>query len=313
MTESLSAGGQRRLQPPRWGLVSYLANGDQPQAGVQTADGAIRSLLPVFGCVSLLSLVQRWPEVAPQLEGLDEQALPAVAQARLDLPLRMPSKLAFAGANYYDHAAEMGTPVPDGTRPFFFTKPPSTTLIGDGGEIPIDDSQQKIDWEAELGVVIGRRSRKLDVATALDCVAGYVVINDITDRARLARLAPVLGPPFAFDWLSAKALDCSCPMSAAIVPAFVVGDAQSLRVCLWVNGEIKQDGNTENMVANVPRLLAELSDVMTLEPGDVVATGTPAGVGVARGEFLRPGDVVTAAVERVGQVTNTVTRRGAHS
>lgn len=300
------------LPLPRWGLVSYVSGRGPARAGVLDADGTVRELPGQLATSSMLELLGRWDHVVDDLLALDLESLSPVDNARLDIPVRFPPKLICAGANYYAHAAEMGTPVPEGIAPYFFMKPPSTTLVGDGDPIPIDDDQVRIDWEAELGVVVGRRVRRLSPSEAADAIAGYVVLNDITDRSGLRREPPVLGPPFAFDWLSAKGLDASCPIGPTLVPAGLIDDPRDLRVRLWVNGELQQDGSTADMVADVPELLVALSHVMTLEPGDIVATGTPAGVGVARGTFLKPGDVVSAEVELVGRVTNQVVRVGEH-
>jgi 2-keto-4-pentenoate hydratase/2-oxohepta-3-ene-1,7-dioic acid hydratase in catechol pathway len=287
-------------------LVSYRI-GEQPaRAGVIDADAVVRALPPQWGAVSLLELVEDWAAVNAQLLMLAPEELERVANAVLDLPMRFPAKMIFAGANYFAHAEEMQTPVPEGTKPYFFFKPPTTTLVRDGDPVAIDADQARIDWEAELGVVIGQRCRGLTSTNAMDAVAGYVVINDITDRARLRRQPPVLGPQFAFDWLSAKALDSSCPISSVLVPAALVANPQDLGIRLWVNETLQQDGVTSDMVADVPTLLAAITEILTLEPGDIVATGTPAGVGVARDIFLRPGDRVTAEVQGVGRVTNTI-------
>lgn len=297
----------RALSTAPWGLVSYSVAAGPLRTGVLDAGGVVRALEGALGSGTMLDLLVRWERTAEAIADLRLERLAEVHGARLDVPVRLPPKLIFAGANYYDHAREMGTEVPDGVQPFFFFKPPSTTLIADGAPIPVSAAAgSRIDWEAELGVVIGRRAQKVSREDAGGLVAGYVVLNDITDRSRLARAEPILGAPFAFDWLAAKAQDSSCPMGAMLVPAGLVAEPHNLAVRLWVNGKLKQDGCTADMVADIPALLEAVSDVMTLEPGDIVATGTPAGVGVARGEFLRPGDVVTAEVEGVGRVTNHV-------
>jgi 2-keto-4-pentenoate hydratase/2-oxohepta-3-ene-1,7-dioic acid hydratase in catechol pathway len=289
------------------GLVSYAMAGGSLHTGIVDSEGVVRALPDQLGSLSLMQLLQSWDDISGQLVALDIQQCAEVPGAELDIPLRLPAKLIFAGANYYAHAQEMGTPVPEGVQPFFFLKPPSTTLVPDGADLPVfHDLGAKIDFEAELGVVIGRRGKNVAVQDAPALIAGYVVVNDITDRSRLARAQPILGPAFAFDWLSAKGLDASCPISSALVPARLVADPQDLAIRLWVNGELKQNGSTSDMVTDIPSLIAAVSETMTLEPGDVIATGTPAGVGAGRGEFLEPGDVITAEVELVGRVTNRI-------
>jgi 2-keto-4-pentenoate hydratase/2-oxohepta-3-ene-1,7-dioic acid hydratase in catechol pathway len=280
-----------------WALVSYTADAAPVRAGILDSSGAVRSLDRQLGIKTLLELLGDWNDASHALASLDVTVLDAVPEAVLDIPVRLPSKLIFAGANYYAHAQEMGTPVPAGVRPFFFLKPPSTTLVPDGVDIAVHSGPKcRIDWEAELGVVIGRRGKSVTREDAWALVAGYVVINDITDRSRLARPQPILGPQFAFDWLSAKAIDASCPIGSGFVPSHLVPDPHDLAVRLWVNGELKQNGTTADMVTDIASLIEAASATMTLEPGDIIATGTPAGVGAGRGEFLQPGDVVTAEV-----------------
>lgn len=289
-----------------WALVSYRTSAAATRAGVLTADGEVRSLAAVADS-SLSELLARWDDgVAGALQQLDVGTLPIVPEAVMTVPL-VPSKVVMAGANYRSHILEMGGSVPEGLRPFFFLKPPSTTLVTHGAEVPIDPADSvSIDYEGELGVVIGRRTARVAPEQALGAVAGYIALNDITDRARLSRPQPVLAPPFAFDWMSSKCLDASCPISATVVPAWLVDDPQDVRISVWVNDDLKQDESTADMINTVSRLIAEASNVMTLEPGDILATGTPAGVGAARGERLAPGDTVTVEVSGVGRVTNRI-------
>ncbi|SFN30039.1 Fumarylacetoacetate (FAA) hydrolase family protein [Pseudonocardia ammonioxydans] len=164
---------------------------------------------------------------------------------------------------------------------------------------------RRIDWEAELAVVIGRRCRRVPAERAREVVAGWTIADDISARDRLYRDAP-LAPPFGFDWFEAKAEDTSFPMGPGITPDWLVGDPQDLAIRLRVNGETKQDASTADMVCGVWDLIAAASEVATLEPGDVIATGTPAGVGGPRGEFLAPGDEVTVEIEHVGVLRHTV-------
>lgn len=297
-----------RLAGAPWALVSYRTGDGADNTGLLTSTD-VRSIPGLEGR-PLIDVVRDWARAGAALSDLDAASLPVLEDAQLDLPLRYPAKLLCAGANYHQHLREMGVPAPpDGFRPYFFFKPPTTTIVPDGADIPIEDSEEvQIDWEAELGVVIGRRTTRVSAAQAMSAVAGYVVLNDVTDRARLARKV-VLAPPFAFDWVSAKALDASCPMGATFVPASLVADPRSLRIRLWVNDQLKQDSSTADMVYDVPRLIEAASETLTLEPGDVIATGTPAGVGAPRGEFLKPGDIMVAEITGVGRVTNRVTRR----
>lgn len=226
---------------------------------------------------------------------------------RLVAPLTYPGVVLGAGANYYSHCREMGVGVPDPVSdPFFFQKPPRTTVVGDGEAVLYPGTPgTRLDWEAELGVVLGRVTKDVPVDGARACVAGYVVANDISARDRTHRPGAV-SPHFAYDWLGHKGQDGFCPLGPGLVPSWLVQDPGQLRVQLWVNGVLKQDAKTDGMVIGVDALVAGASRLMTLHPGDVILTGTPAGVGAAREEFLRPGDTVTVSIEGVGTLTNPV-------
>jgi 2-keto-4-pentenoate hydratase/2-oxohepta-3-ene-1,7-dioic acid hydratase in catechol pathway len=205
-------------------------------------------------------------------------------------------KIICAGMNYRDHAEETGLAVPE--RPVLFAKWPNA-LIGPGEPIVLPSLTAEVDYEAELGVVVGRRSRDLEVGEALAAVAGYVCVNDVS--ARDLQFADG-------QWTRAKSLDTFCPVGPRLVPAADVPDPQALRIRCLVNGQPLQDSTTANMVFGVAELVAYASRGMTLEPGDLIATGTPAGVGFTRKPpiFLRAGDEVTVEIERIGALTNPV-------
>jgi 2-keto-4-pentenoate hydratase/2-oxohepta-3-ene-1,7-dioic acid hydratase in catechol pathway len=288
-----------------WGLVSYRIPGGSPQAGVLGADGRVRALEGGEG--GMRGLLADWEEARGRLVDLDLESLPAVAGASLGVAIDDPPKIICAAANYHEHVAEMGGESPgDGVVPYFFLKPPANTLVADGAEISIGSwGEAQVDWEAELAVVIGSRASRVAPSEALDFVAGYTVLNDLTDRSRLVRV-PSAGPPFTFDWFSSKGRDGSCPLGSAIVPSFLVDDPGSLPIRLWVNDVLKQDSTTADMIDDVPTLIAAASEVMTLEPGDLIATGTPAGVGKPRGDYLHLGDTVTIQIDGVGRLSNTI-------
>ena len=256
---------------------------------------------------SMLDLMNSWPEAADLLAGLDLAGAPRVQAAELLAPVTYPRKVLCAGVNYRKHVVEMGGEVPgDGWEPFFFLKPPSTTVTGPADPIVIRDHERaRYDWEAELAVVIGTGGRDIPARGALGHVAGYCVANDVTARG-YHRRAAVPAEPFRYDWVAAKAADTSFPMGPGITPAFLVPDPQDLRLRLWVNGELMQDESTADMICAVAELIATASSCVTLEPGDVIATGTPAGVGAGRGLYLRHGDVVTVAIGGLGQISNRV-------
>ena len=207
-----------------------------------------------------------------------------------------------AGLSLLEGLAGWAEPV----TPYFFFKPPTTSVVGPGEDIVLPRrAGRKIDWEAELGVVIGTRCRDVPVGRAREVVAGWTIVNDVSARDRLDRTNPV-APPFGFDWVQAKAGDTFCPMGPGVVPDWLVGDPQNLDLRLSVNGVVKQDANTADMVTGIADLIAAASATVTLEPGDVIATGTPAGVGYPRGDFLRPGDEVLVEIDGVGALRNPV-------
>ncbi|MEA2634387.1 MAG: hypothetical protein QOH92_1154 [Chloroflexota bacterium] len=213
-------------------------------------------------------------------------------------PIPRPRKDVFClGQNYAAHAAESGNPPP--TAPIYFTKPP-TTVIGPGEATPYPQGlTTRLDWEVELGVVIGLGGRDIPEARALDYVFGYTVFNDVSARDLQYRTS---------QWFKGKSLDGTCPMGPVIVTRDEIPDPQRLRLQFSVNGVKKQDSNTSDMIFSVARIIADLSAGMTLEPGDCISTGTPQGVGDGRKppEYLKPGDVMEAEVEGIGVLRNPV-------
>lgn len=290
-----------------WSLVTYRTPGSVDTAvGLRETDGTVRAL-PGFAGRTLIDLLGDWDAVAPELRRLPVADLEVVPGVRLEAPVQYPPKVICAGANYFAHLAEMGVPRPDPVgAPYFFLKPPTTTVVGPEDAIVLPDRpDRRIDWEAELGVVIGRRARDLDESEVAAVVAGYTVVNDVSARDRLAR-ADAVAPPFGFDWTSAKGEDTFCPTGPGVTPAWFVADPQDLRITLSVNGVVKQDSSTADMMNGVFAVVAAASRIMTLEPGDVVATGSPAGVGAPRGDFLADGDEVVVEIGELGRLCNPV-------
>ena len=206
-----------------------------------------------------------------------------------------PQKIICVGLNYRDHAEEQGTPLPE--RPLLFAKWPNT-LIGNGDAIRIPSISQQVDYEAELGVVIGRTASGVSVDDALDHVEGYVVANDVSGRDL----------QFADgQWVRGKSLDTFLPVGD-LVPARDVADPQNLPIRAILNGTVMQDSNTSNQIFGVAEVIAFISQAITLEPADLIITGTPAGVGAFREPpvWLKPGDEITIEIEGLGSITNPV-------
>ncbi len=278
--------------------------------GVQVGvfDGTVVRVLTQAAGLDLMAMLEQWSTWSPVLRGLDVQDLEPIPDAQLIAPLTFPRKVLCSGANYYDHAAEMKVAPPDpAVEPFFFLKSPTTTVVGPLDDVRIGaDPADRFDWEAELGVVISRRARDVLPEDALSIVAGYVVSNDISARGLFQRAA---APPFDWNWLGQKNQDDSCPIGPGLVPSWTITDPQDLAMSLQVNGEIKQKSSTSQMVASVAQLIAGASRMTTLEPGDLILTGTPAGVGLPHNTFLHPGDVVTVEIEGIGRITNHIVAR----
>lgn len=293
------------MKNPAWSLVQYVGANDADRVCLGIAIGDTITAGPSeFAKLTMMSLIQDWPTWTDRLHNLQPTDYQEVAGARAVAPLTYPNKILCSGANYYSHAREMGTARPDpSAEPFFFLKPPTTTITGPTGAITLPSSDAKVDWEAELGFVIGDRCKDVDPTDAMAHVAGFVVANDLSARGWFTRNDAV-SPPFSWDWLAHKGLDGFCPIGPGLVPAWLVPDWRNLGIRLYVNGQLKQDSNTSDMVIGIERLLSGASRLVTLEPGDVILTGTPAGVGVPRNEFLKGGDIVVVEIEGIGRLEN---------
>jgi 2-keto-4-pentenoate hydratase/2-oxohepta-3-ene-1,7-dioic acid hydratase in catechol pathway len=289
-----------------WSLASYTAQGAEG-FGVLREDGALVAPTELKRWSSTLELLEDWPAAEAVLRDLNPVEAPLIIYDALLPPLRWPRKVICAGVNYRKHMREMGAEIPEaGWRPFFFLKAPTTSVIGPRDPIVISSpARARYDWEAELAVVIGIKGKNIDPERARFHAAAYCVSNDITARGYHKReIAPA--DAFSYDWFAAKSMEGSLPLGPGLTPAFLVPDPQDLRLRLWVNGELQQDESTADMVCPVTELIAAASQVVTLEPGDVIATGTPSGVGAARGLYLRGGDVVRVTIDGLGTLENTV-------
>lgn len=243
--------------------------------------------------------------VSSLLDGTPDEAEVPLGAVTLLAPILRPRKNVFClGRNYAEHAAEslraIGQEVKLPEYPNVFTKA-VTTVTGPEADIPFDASvSTQIDWEVELGVIIGRAGRHIAKADALSYVFGYTVLNDVSAR-------DIQNKP-GIQWFQGKSLDGYCPSGPWIVTSNEIPDPQRLRLTLRVNGELKQDDTTDHMLFDVATIIETLSHVLTLEPGDIIATGTPSGVGFARTppEFLRPNDFMESAIEGIGTLRNRV-------
>ncbi|MEM1130704.1 MAG: fumarylacetoacetate hydrolase family protein [Pseudomonadota bacterium] len=259
------------------------------------------------------ALVEGGPEALEQVAALiaeaeaggHSDACHTEASGTVMAPLPKPAKNVFCvGRNYAEHIAEgeraQNKKIGVTDYPVYFTKPP-TAVVGPDAEIPIfPDLSQNIDYEVELAVVIGKPGRNIPKDKALEHVFGYTILNDVTARDVQRR--------HGGQYFKGKALDGSCPIGPWIVTADEISDPHNLSIRLSVNDEMRQDGKTSDMIFDIPTLIASLSEGLTLEPGDIIGTGTPSGVGYAMEppQFLKDGDVVVCEIEDIGRLRNTV-------
>lgn len=263
---------------------------------------------------TVLGLFSDLPAALGRLDAL-AQAQPTgtpMKEVRLLSPIPLPPAIYCAGSNYADHAAEMAKangrePPKDphelGQRSWHFIKS-SRSVAGPGETISVPSHTKKLDWEAELAVVIGKAARNVSEADALDYVGGYMIGNDLSARDLSRRAGLPENSSFKNDWLAHKSFDGACPLGPVITLGRDVVDPHDLNMVLEVNGVVKQDSNTSRMIFDIREQIADLSARLTLSPGDIILTGTPAGVGNGRGEFLKAGDEVRIRIEGLGELVN---------
>lgn len=264
-----------------------------------------------FSPSTTLSVLEDWDAAEPVLEAIAEAGdgvTRTLGETKLMAPLLYPNAIFNAAANYADHHAEMGNAdAIDKTtvKPYFFLKSPAHTVIGPGDEVRIPHVTEQVDWECELGVVIGRYGRNMTQTNARSIVAGYTIFNDLSARD-LGRRED--WPQFRSDWFGQKSFDCAAPMGPWIVPAKQIADPYGCKLDLWVNDDHMQDAVASQLIFNIEEQIEYLSARLTLRPGDLIATGTPSGVGRPRGIFLQPGDTVRLTIGGIGELSNPVVK-----
>lgn len=275
-------------------LLRFGGTNDE-RPGMLDGAGRIRDLSGVVTDID--------PAALSDLRGVDPETLPLVPEGvRVGPPVPRVGKIVCVGLNYADHAAETGQPVPP--EPILFLKAPSS-IIGPDDEVILPPDAHKGDWEVELGVVIGREARYLSRNEALDYIAGVCVINDLSERSfQLER---------GGQWDKGKGCDTFCPIGPWLVTLDETGDLSNLQLWCRVNGETMQDGNTRTMIFEVAELVHYISQFMSLQPGDVISTGTPPGVGMGKTppRWLVEGDVIELGIEGLGQQRQRVVRHRA--
>lgn len=279
-------------------FVSYRASDGSSKPGV--LQGEQIHDLSSAGYSSLLDVIAAGAE-GLQKAGAAKGAATPLSSAKLLAPIARPGKIICVGLNYLDHARESNMEVPK--TPTIFSKF-TNTVIGPGDEIVLPKNSEKPDYEAEFAVIIGRKARHVSEANALDYVFGYTCLNDVS--ARDFQMA-------TSQWLMGKTFDTFCPMGPCIVTKDEVADPHTLDIKMTISGEVLQNSNTKELIFKIPQLIAYLSSVMTLEPGDVITTGTPAGVGLGHKppRWLKAGDECVVSIQGIGELRNPVVAESA--
>lgn len=293
-----------------WRLLSYSIDGGAPRPGL-LVDGRVVDLGrgSELDAASTMEVLEDWAGLRPRLDALAASVAadaPALESVTLHAPVPSPSGIFCTVSNYGDHVAEMSAKklVEKSSTfgPYMFMKTAHAIADPDADLARPMDSE-KLDWEVELGVVIGEGGKDISEEDAYRHIAGYVILNDVSARD-LARMD--VFKPFGADTLTSKNFDTSLPMGPWLTPADVIEDPMDLDLKLWVGDELMQDSSTKWMHFTIREQISYLSRFLTLRPGDVIATGTPAGVGNGRGRFLQEGEVVQLEIEGLGRLRNTV-------
>ena len=304
-------------------LLSYASKG-QPRAGLLVNEAVYDLAAATRNAAwsSVLAVLNDWPKaqaaLAKAAKATRAKGLP-LAKTKLLAPILYPGNIYCAGANYKDHVAEMdraqgrepGPTMKDrGEKPWHFVKTSKSSVVGPGAKVKLPAFSKAVDWEVELAAVIGKRAKDVSADKALDCVAGYTIANDLSARDVMRREGNPPTSPFHYDWVSQKCFDGACPLGPWIVPASEIKDPHNLGIKLWIGDELMQDSNTGQMIFDTAEQIAMLSSRVTLQPGDLVLTGTPAGVGMGRKRFLQPGERVRLWIEGIGELTHSMAFTG---
>ena len=274
-------------------LLTYRDKQGDNRPGI-LVDQSIYDISEEF--ISVLQILNNWATTEPKLMEIGQRLAQRpnatgtpINEVTLAPPILFPGALYCAGANYADHVLEMSgkPPPPENTKPYFFIKSTRGTIIGANETIHLPEYSNQVDWEAEIGIVIGQEARNVSEVDAMDFVAGFTIVNDLSARDYTKRY----DVPFLFDWIGQKCFDTGCPMGPWITPKSAIDDPHNLGIKLMVNNEVKQNSSSKEMIFKCEHQIAYLSQHVTLYPGDVIATGTPAGCGMPQKDFLKPGDL----------------------
>ncbi|MFK3800208.1 MULTISPECIES: fumarylacetoacetate hydrolase family protein [unclassified Pseudomonas] len=315
----------------KYQLFAYQSDAAVPVTGMLIDNRAYdlsqlaATIAPELAGQALDALLEEWSSANEHLQALADRVgrHPAAFEDQaLDLemlefapPLQRPGAIYAAGANYRDHVAAMARafnmnlsldPRSEGIAPWHFIKAGRGTLSAHKQIVEMPHGTQKLDWEAELAVVIGRRAYRVSKDKALDYVAGYSCANDLSSRDSLVRANVDTSSPFRFDWIGHKVFNGGCPLGPYFTPAQFVEDPENLDIKLWRNGKLEQDSNTSNHLYGVADQIEYLTQRVELFPGDIILTGTPAGVGMEKGVFLARGDVLKVWIDGLGELDTII-------
>jgi len=289
-------------------LIAYK-KGEQKKIGAVDADGQIAELTSLGDSRGMISLIENYADVEQKIA--DTKASDQLSDVNLLPPVERPGKIICLAGNYRAHITESGYVEPEKRANFtqqLFLKP-STSLIGHDSEIVLGGQNVKVGWETELAVVIGKAGKNIAVENAFDHVFGYTILNDLSERGLNSRIENRhLREIDGFcDWLAGKWFDGFAPCGPYLVTADEISDPHDLDIKFYLNGDLRQHGNTRDMIFNISEQIAYASSIMTLEAGDIISTGTPAGAGLGdKSTTLQDGDEIVCEIERVGTLKNTV-------
>jgi 2-keto-4-pentenoate hydratase/2-oxohepta-3-ene-1,7-dioic acid hydratase in catechol pathway len=297
-------------------LATYSKDGSV-SCGILTDEGLIDIVSNWDGSDppgSVIDILQQGRACLEKLAGLEKSAGERIEldSVKLLAPIPRPGKILALAGNYVEHIKEAGLKLGLSDSPRLTTTPrpfimPATAVANPGDEIPWPVYSETIDYELELAVVIGRKAKAVPPEKAPEVIAGYTIVNDVSARTVTFKKDRAVRPWDEFyDWLNGKWADCFCPMGPYMLTADEIEDVQNIDMKLTVNGEIRQKANTSQMIHTVAQIVSFLSHLMTLEPGDIIATGTPSGVGLATGNYLKAGDKIEASIDKLGTLTNTL-------
>jgi len=310
----------------KYQLLTYRTGTGEAAAGILVKNAVYDvAALPGLGhCVTMMDVLNDWGKTERLLQDAAKNidASAAVGQPLDDVellaPIPNPGAVYLCGANYTDHIDEMRPLLKDlppdiaerelvGDEPWHLISTVRGSIVGPGAMVQKPRGSQRLDWEIELAVVIGITARGVPAERALEYVAGYTICNDLSARDLSIRPEVHDAMPFRVDWTEHKCFDGSLPCGPWITPASQISNPQQLGLKLWVNDQLMQDSSTDQMVFSVQEQIAKLSINRTLYPGDIILTGTPAGVGAGRGVFLKAGDTVRMGIESIGELEHSIT------